>query len=421
LLGLVDQGVVSLVSLLTWVVVGRVAGKESLGLYALGFTVMAFAIAILYALTSLPFTIFSNRLRGKALAEYSGSVVVHQGVLSAVVVVAFAVVALFWPLLVNLGGEGLAELQSVLWVLALTGPFVLLREFSRRVTLSQGRVPATVQIDLAVSILQVAGLLGLAWARALSAATAHAAVGLACALVALGWLFRAWNDFSFRRERWLPDWQRNWELGGWEAASQIIGLAQYYLLLWLLAIWSDAGSAGVFAACIQLAMLPNPFLIGLTIILTPRAARAVARGDRAELARVVGRSTLALSLGMLAFTAGLSLFGDQLLAVLYGAAYSGHKWVVVLLALGRFATGVGLIVDQGLFALERSRVSFTAACWALLVTGGAGVGLMTGDRLQGAAAGILLGSLAGAVWRGCTFVRLLMEGRMGDQPDPNRI
>jgi O-antigen/teichoic acid export membrane protein len=408
-LGLVDQGVVSAVGMFTTVVVGQAAGKEALGLYSLGFTLIGIAIAILYSLTSLPYIVFSSRLRGRSLAEYSGSVIVQQGVLSAIVVLALGLTALLWPLLTLLVGNDLAALQWVLWVLAGTAPFVLLREFSRRVILAQWRVLELVQVDLVVSFLQVAALLGLAVAGFLSAGTAHAAVGLACAVGAVIWLLPAWKDFAFRREQMRSDWQRNWSLGAWEAGSQVVGLSQVYLLLWVLAVWVDASATGVFAACVAVVMLSNPFLVGIGNLLTVQAARAWAHEGRAALGRVVGRTTSVIALGMIVFTAALALFGAQLLVLLFGSSYAGQQQVIVLVAIARLFTAVGMMIDQGLLAMERSRLTFTFSCVGLAMTLAAGVGLlMTGAGLVGAATGLVVGSVVATTLRTGVFARLVL-------------
>jgi O-antigen/teichoic acid export membrane protein len=455
-LGLVDQGVVSAAGFCTSVIIGRVAKAEVLGLYTLGFTLIGYAIAIHYSLNSLPYIIFSTRLRGRALAEYSGSVFVLQSILSAVVVVVLALTALFWPLFANpegknrfsaipadlwtagvqhqattpwvlalhsarlstSGGEpgNLAALQGVLWVLAGAAPFVLLREFARRVTMSQWRVLETVQLDLGVSFLQVVGLLGLAWAGTLSAGTAHAAVGLACALGALPWLVHARKDFAWRPEQLRSDWQRNWALGGWESGSQVVGLSQVYLILWLLAVQLDARATGIFAACVALAMLSNPFLVGIGNLLTVQAARAFADNGRAALGRVVGRTTSVIALGMIAFTVGLALFGDQLLVLLYGTSYGGQQAVLVLVVVARLFHAVGMMIDQGLLAMERSQLTFTFSSVGLVVTLAAGFALLlAGHGLLGAATGLVLGSVFATALRVCVFARLVLT-REGSRP-----
>jgi O-antigen/teichoic acid export membrane protein len=407
-LGLVDQAAISGVSLFTTVVVGRVAGEQALGLYALGSTLVVIAMAILYSLISLPYIVFSHRLRDRDLAEFSGSVVVHQGVLSVLVVVVLAGAALFWPLLQRLVETELAGLQAVLWVLAGTVAFVLLREFSRRVLMAEWRVLETVWLDLAVTVLQMVGLLGLAWAGVLSAGTAHAAVGLACAIGGFCWLVWAWKDFSFSRERVLPDWQRNWKLGCWEAGSQVVGLCQVFMLHWLLAVYLGPRATGIYAACVAVVALSNPFVVGIGNLLTPQAARAFAQEGRVAVGRVVSRTLLVVGLGMVGFTAGLALFGDWLVVKLYGPSYADNQQVIVLLAIAWLASALGKMLDQGLLAMEHSRWTFTFSFAGLLATLVAGVGLMMYHGLPGAATGLALGSGFATVLRGCVFGRMVL-------------
>jgi O-antigen/teichoic acid export membrane protein len=235
-------------------------------------------------------------------------------------------------------------------------------------------------------------------------------IGLACAIVVGPWLVQAWRGYSVRVERLLPDWQRNWSLGCWEAGSQVVGLSQIYLVHWMLAFLFGASATGLFAACLTVVMLSNPFIMGISNLLTVQAARAFSRGGRAEVGRAVGRSALVVGVGMIAFTIGLTLYGERILALLYNQAEAENGLIIVLLAIGRVATSQGQLIDQGLIAMEHSQLAFIFSFVSLVVTLGAGIWLMNAGGLTGAAWGLLLGSLAGSWLRGYAFIRLIMEG-----------
>src|SRR5437764_1423163 len=72
-LAMVDQGVVSAARFGTNVVIGRVCGKEELGLYALGFSVLLLVVCAQEALVTTPYTVFGNRLAGTRRAARAGS------------------------------------------------------------------------------------------------------------------------------------------------------------------------------------------------------------------------------------------------------------------------------------------------------------------------------------------------------------
>src|SRR5262249_15910877 len=123
-LALLDQAVVSGTSFLTTVLVKRMGGGDELGVYALGFNVVVLLICVQESLIAWPYTVYGNRLRGAARAEYAGSVLVHQGLLSALATVGLAVTAAL--LAAGIGPPGLA---GVMAVLAGVMPLLLWREF----------------------------------------------------------------------------------------------------------------------------------------------------------------------------------------------------------------------------------------------------------------------------------------------------
>ena len=127
-LALVDQAVVSGTSFLTTVLIARWANVRELGIYALGFSAAGGVdLCSGIALIATPYTIYRHRAKRGTQAEYAGNVLIHQGLLSALVVIVLAVAVG----LMYLAGA-VPELITVIGVLAAVTPFVLLREFGRR-------------------------------------------------------------------------------------------------------------------------------------------------------------------------------------------------------------------------------------------------------------------------------------------------
>src|SRR5262249_3510655 len=126
-LALVDQAVVSGTSFLTTVMIGRWGGAEELGVYSLGLSLLVSGLCVQESLIALPYTICRHRALQGTPAEYAGSVLVHQGLLSALALIVLAAAAT----VLSLGG-GLPGLAGVAWALQWVLPFALLREFGRR-------------------------------------------------------------------------------------------------------------------------------------------------------------------------------------------------------------------------------------------------------------------------------------------------
>jgi O-antigen/teichoic acid export membrane protein len=263
-------------------------------------------------------------------------------------------------------------------------------------------------------VLQLTGLAWLGASGRLSAASAHAAAGLACAVAGGAWLVRARRHFAVTWNEVGRDLRRSWSFGKWVFGGQLTAVVNGYLAHWLLLPILGAAATGALAACTTVVSLSNPLLIGIGNVLGPRTARAAAEGGGAEVRRVVRTTTLLLGGLMAVFVALVWLFGGWLLEWLYGRAYAGYELTAVVLAAATLAGAIGMSADHGLRALGRPETAFKASVLALVVTLAVVLALVGPWKVLGAAGGMLVGSVAGAAVRWVAFRRLTAAGEGDD-------
>jgi O-antigen/teichoic acid export membrane protein len=251
-------------------------------------------------------------------------------------------------------GAGPSSLASVVWALAGVIPFILLREFARRFTLADLHAGVTLLVDIAAVVLQLSLLAALAGTARLSAATAHGVIGIAGGCAGLAWLISARRHFGPCAYRWRDDMGRGWALGRWFLAGQTTMIVQSYGIHWLLALLLGLKTAGLYAACISIVSLSNPFIIGVGNILNPKAAWAFAHGGVHGLRRLVLRTTVVLTVATGIFALGLALVGGEAMRLIYGSEYAGYGMVVAILAAGPFIYAFGMAAGHGLTVIERS-------------------------------------------------------------------
>src|SRR5689334_14460496 len=87
-LALMDQAVVSGTSFLTTILVGRWCGAGELGAYSLGFSLLVAWAGVQESLIAVPYTLYWHRCPPEEQRGYSGSVLAHQAMLSALALVA---------------------------------------------------------------------------------------------------------------------------------------------------------------------------------------------------------------------------------------------------------------------------------------------------------------------------------------------
>jgi len=404
LFSIVDQGIVSVANLATSVIIGRLCTKSELGVYALAMTLVMFARGIQEQLLSVPYIVYANRRKGDALAAYTGSTLVHQCLLTALMLGALAIFAVALA-----AGWGPADLLPTALVLLGAAPLILLREYLRQASFAQFQQGAAIALDATSSAIQLGGLAVLGWYGWLSVPAVYAVMAVACGISCFGWFLARVQKWKVESRELLADWRVNWTLGKWGLASQLVGTSTPFLIPWWLALLHGESATGVMAACTTLVGLANMFVIGLANFLSPKAAQAFADSGAPGLKHVLRKASLVFGVTLGAFFLATLVAGESLLTFVYGPQYAGTGAIISLLALGMLVNALGITAGNGLWAMERARANFVADTSLLTVTALGGAVLIAPFGVPGAAAAMLLGTVAGTVIRWLTLWRHLAE------------
>ena len=402
LLSLADQTVVSGVTFLTTILLGRSCGAEQLGIYALGFTVVVFVSNVQMALITIPYT---NQWRGRAEVDrdgFAGIALLQQSILAALMSVIIGLVA------GSLWLSGLYEnVNSVLFVVAVMLPVLLAREFARRFSFAHLRMGTALAIDSIVSILQVAGIVALFAVDQLSARTAYIALGVCAGIGSISALATMRGLFVIRWDLLRRAALEHWEFGRWVLATSVLTTFQAYVVHWLLAFVSGTADTGVYAACMTIVLLLNPLLLGFSNFLGPKTAKAFADGGRRQLRAIVWKACLGLGGIMVLYCILVFIVGDRVISLLYhGSEYSGHGHLLTVLAITCLIGAIDFPAMCGLRAMNHPDVSFLASGASALVTLAGGLTLIPPFEMLGGAYAVLIGQSFGMSLRNLMFARL---------------
>ncbi len=238
-----DQGVVSLASFITTVIVGRTCGREELGIYVLATTTFWLLAGIPNALTWTPFTSRAPRMSTGRRAGYCGSITLHTFLLTAFLAGVFIFVGL-------LPSSWFGQTDWFSWMCFALVPFTLmmtLREHVRRICMAQVAVRDLLTLDAPIAVAQLVLLLWLAHKGWLTANTALVAVAVAC-FVSVLWLVGHRSHFAFRRRRAAVHWSYNLQFGRWLLALSIVWLLSDSLYRWIVGWQYGLDGLGRFAS-----------------------------------------------------------------------------------------------------------------------------------------------------------------------------
>lgn len=393
IISLFDQGASSLTNFLTGVIIGRNCLQEEFGLYMLCYSTILLVADIQMSLISSPYMVFSQRLSGRHLARYTGSIFVHQLVLSAFLIVLLIIGALLFEWFPFFAGMSESDSYiSVLRTLAVTITFILFRDYIRKVCFALFHMFSALLIDVSSGILQLAGLFILARMGLLSAAKAFAVIGAACAATSLLWFYVNRSLFSVNFRQSLVDFKKNWIFSRWVFLSGILWALGMTLYPWVLTLFHGTAANGVWGACFAIAALGNPLTLGIQNYLGPKVVQAYSRGGLRNLWRFVLKASFFFCLIMLPFCLVLFFFGETLLTLIYGSKYAGNGTVVAVLSFNILFLAATYATSRAFLAMERSDLFFVGNIVPLLVMVTVGLLLVKHYGPLGVALALLIGS-----------------------------
>lgn len=401
MLTVLDQAIVSAANLATAILIGRLCSQEDLGVYSLALSIVVFARGVQENVVSAPYLVYCHRRSGDERATYAGSSFAHHLALTALAVSALLLFALVSS------RYGPAGLLPVLWVLLGATPFLLLREYIRHLAFAHLQLSVAIAIDLVACGLQIGGLLLLGVAGRLSVPAAYGVMGLASAASAAAWLLWRPQPMRFERRRIAEDWRRNWSFARWALVTMLLGSAAPYLMPWILAGTEGVAETGAFYACQTLVAVANMFALGYCRFLGPRAARAMTEGGVAELRGVLAKSALLFAAVIGAFCVVALAAGGPIVHAIYGTRYADAGPTIGVLALASLAGSMGIVVGNGLWAMERPAANFAADVCSFLVTLATAIALTASCGALGAALATLAGIGVGTGVRAWTLRRLM--------------
>jgi O-antigen/teichoic acid export membrane protein len=405
-LAIVDQLIVSAANFLTAALVGRFAGAEALGLFAIGCSVLVIFASAVRSLLLTPYAIFVHRSHPSRQVQMRGAAVLFCGSITAIAtLLCLLVIAGLWR-----WPPAAPYRQTLVFATAVTlaAPAWMFRDLARHLCFADLQFERAIWIDAGQSAMQLAGLGLLVVVGELTAINALAALALTCLLSGLGWLTVARSGLVIHRPTLRWQWLRTWRFGRWGAMSQTSHAIQGYVLSWIIAFSCGLADAGLYAAAWSIAQLASPVVQGAGNALGPLLSKRFAAGGVAGLVEATRRFTLFGALVSAGYVLAIFLFGRIAVQLIYGdAEYDVSTLTLVLLAGSVAVSATALIATKVISVLEYPQINFAFNLAGLGMTTLFSALLGHAFQIEGAAVGLLLAAIIGAIAKWWFFASIV--------------
>ncbi|MDA0661169.1 MAG: polysaccharide biosynthesis C-terminal domain-containing protein [Planctomycetota bacterium] len=310
-----------------------------------------------------------------------------------------------------------SELTAALGALAIFTPFVLLREFARRVELARLRISVALLVDILSGALQVLMLFVLIHWERLRTDTAYLAVGASCVLPALAWLFLAFRGDKFCAQSAAHELLRSWRVAKWSFLAQMVGLLHWQGVVWIIVWQLGAGATGVLAAANYVILLLNPLALGVCNYISPLAVNAYFQHGLGRVRSLIAMAMAAMGVIIATFSVAVYFYSDLILTGLFTSSdYQGYGTLMLALGLNMMLGVMHMMNDQGVWAIERPEWLLRSTMIAVGVTLLLSLPMVHQYGLLGGAWSMLIGRFVGLTYQTILFFCTSIEPRVFGEP-----
>jgi O-antigen/teichoic acid export membrane protein len=393
-LGVLDQGVAALGSLIPVILLGRLAGANELGIFSLAVSVALFAALASQSLYLSGYPIFRAQDR-IASGAHTFHVVVF-GLATQALLVPVYIAVLFWGS--DDGSFGLVASLTVVAFVTMT----VLRSYFRTLSLARQDLADILALDTLALLILSTLLAWLALHGTISVWSVFLVLAFANAVFAAIWLMRYAKEMQFRLMGGWPYLVRSIRFGRWAFAGVGFGSMPYYVTPWLLAFARGTEETAIFAAASTIVGLVNHALLGLIRGIESRTADAFHRGGTAALNESLNRTFSIVLPALAALVLVILVAADFLAGLVLPGLTEEVAMTARLLSAALLAGSIRVIAGNGLWAMSLPRATFHADFVRGLVSIGFGALGAYHAGAVGCALAVLLGDAISSLmvaWR----------------------
>jgi O-antigen/teichoic acid export membrane protein len=391
-LAVLDQGLFAGSNFLVSILLARWLSTGAFGVFSVAYSVFLLIAAAHTAAVSEPMLVLGAGKYAERLPRFLAVTLAWHLMVTVACAVVLLVIAF---VLFVLAGSAFT---TTFLALAVSIPGLLLYWLVRRVFYIRSAPEWAAAGGVLYVVLNVAGIVSLHSAGALSAPAAFLVQGAASVVVSVVLLRRvrvAWrpdgDDAGLAAA--IPDYLA---YAKWSFPAMLVGWIPHNVFYLLIPAFSSVQSAGILRALLNVVMPALNAMVACSSLLLPVLSKLSRSGDGRRVRQTTERATAVLAVGALVYVLLVLQWGELLVGFAYAGRYSGSGTVLVLLALLPLCYAPIVVYDKSLRATGRMADLFYsyAASTAVAVT--IGVLLLRAYGVTGGAAAMLVSTAATA-------------------------
>ena len=346
-IAVIDQGIVSIGSFMTIILVVRFMTKQDFGYFTLAYTVLTIATGIINALVYEPFSIFAP---GKTKNEFAGYWF-NSAILTLLLSALLSVIILIAIVIMDAANMNI----TALWTFAGLSVFVFFsffQDFLRRSFISQKVYLYALYSDIVFCIARILGIFFLHLHHCCNGVNVFLVLSFSGFLAILTGIFNPILKNKSSKEKLSHTWYKHWYYGKWILGATILYTIKSQLYPFFIAGMLSISESGALIASQQISGFLNPLLMGTQNFLKPDAVIKLHKYGSKYFFKWINKVTLIISLCAFVICLFCSFWSKQLLHVIYAGKYDDYYIITIISFISIFASTIGRQWQMGIYVLE---------------------------------------------------------------------
>lgn len=345
-LAVIEQGISSITSFLTSIILARNVNANSVGMYTLLLSIALIIIGLQRVFILVPFNIYYPKMKEVTEKKYYAAKTMGFEIIFLI----FVIIVLVFSKLTGIIDIKLNISSSVIFMIG-----YLLKDYTRQFLFGINKISTSLLMGILQSFIQISLFIMLVYLNNFTINNCLIIIGVTTGIISI--VFLTLNTtISIKFNDLVEVWNKNKDIAKWSVGISLSDSVKNQVSIWMLNNFVSTKSVGIYSIHNTFAMLPQPIFNGLSQYLLPHFSQLFAQK---EYESVIKKSIIAIVVVLFMnvfWGVVLLVMGKELIILIYGEQYIGITMVLLLCCVRGFFTSLSSIISTILQSIEKPKI-----------------------------------------------------------------
>lgn len=345
-LAMIEQGISSITSFLTSIILARNVNANSVGMYTLLLSIALIIIGLQRVFILVPFNIYYPKMKEVTEKKYYAAKTMGFEIIFLI----FVIIVLVFSKLTGIIDIKLNISSSVIFMIG-----YLLKDYTRQFLFGINKISTSLLMGILQSFIQISLFIMLVYLNNFTINNCLIIIGVTTGIISI--VFLTLNTtISIKFNDLVEVWNKNKDIAKWSVGISLSDSVKNQVSIWMLNNFVSTKSVGIYSIHNTFAMLPQPIFNGLSQYLLPHFSQLFAQK---EYESVIKKSIIAIVVVLFMnvfWGVVLLVMGKELIILIYGEQYIGITMVLLLCCVRGFFTSLSSIISTILQSIEKPKI-----------------------------------------------------------------